>query len=443
MSTVAIFVSKGSILAGSAAMSSAFLAMGIGVGVAFYLHYRHEIKAEERQRLTREVENSCYRLRSRIDSLPQVLQDSYADELNQLRQLEDSVKTAIADDDLCTIPAAIAALQRGYADLRQRIVPALLALEEPAKVAQGTAMSFSDQIRQREQVAGIEEEMAPEISAPDRKERRRIRIAEDALRYHLLVAHYDAAAAELLAPLLEELKEGTSEQRCGMIRDTMRLKYGRLKEAAAATIIHREILSPLPDQIRHLPGGGAIADELDLLVNSLNISAEEYQEGVRKAHDLLFRHYEEMALLGRVQETLQQLGYATVQGVEGITEEGLLAGEVFFVETPFEGYRIMLRLSAQGELLTRLVRLVASESEKQSHSSYQRQKDMDVARRWCGDYDRFLAALGEKGVACSVNLRKSAEEEEVLCIVDASVQRRTASTAKSDISNASTASADK
>jgi hypothetical protein len=475
MSTVAIFVTKGTIFAGSAAMSSACLAMGIGVGAAFYLHYRHAIRHEERQRLSRELENACYRVRQRIESLPEALQTKFADDLENLLQLENAVKTAISADELCAIPAAIAALHELYTELRRRIEPALIALQEPSAEALDAAIGLRSQldnhiglaqlaplaaelqaildncapaemleairsleqragllILQLQQQPGVAEEAPPVVAAPDSRERRCAFLANEAKRFQLLIARHDASAAKELIPFVEELTQGADEQRHKLVRDMIRLKYGALKEAVANTTIYREILESLPGQVRNIPGGGEIATDIERLLGQSSITTEEYNEGVRQAHDFLFRRYEEQALLGRVRDTLEQLGYATVPGVDGITEEGLLAGEVFFVETPWEGYRVMLRLSAQGELLTRLVHLVANEEEKQNRSSYQRQKDLEVAKRWCGDYDRFMAELGEQGVSCSVNLRKAPEEEEILCIIDASVKHKQKYAATSD-----------
>lgn len=468
MSTVAIFVTKGTIFAGSAAMSSAFLAMGIGVGAAFYLHYQHEIREQERQRLTRDLENACYRVRQRLESLPTGLQVQFSSELDRLQQFENAAKTAIADDDLCAIPSAITALHEQYAELRRRIEPLLISMHEPSADALDAAHSLKlrleafpdlvqllplrmtlqriltevapdatmeqaiNDLRQRTEEllrkelhnSGTSEEPPPVVSAPDSRERRRTSLQNEAYRFHLLLGRLNAGAAEELEPLVAELGNGSDDQRFEMIRDTIRLKYGAVKDAVATTVIRREALQALPDQVRDLPGGTELTSMLESLLNQPLISVEEYREAVRQTHDLLYKRHEEQALLGRVRDTLEQLGYVTLSGKDGITEEGLQAGEVFFVETPWEGYRVMLRLSPQGELLTRLVRLVATEEERQTITSYQRQKDVEVARRWCHDYDKLIAGMEQQGVTCTVNLRKAPEEEEVLCMVDAAAAPR-------------------
>ena len=463
MSTVAIFATKGTIFASSAAMSSAFLAMGIGVGAAFYLHYRHELREEQRQRLTRDLENACYRIRQRIESLPNELQGQFETELKQLQQFQDVATTAIAKDDLCAIPLAITTLHEQYAALRRRVEPLLIALQEPSAAALDAASHLQqrldafmdlasllplraalhtivqesdpgsmeqaiDELRSRaealiadeQQKAEGFEEPAPLVQAPDSRERRRRTLLDEARRFHLLLARLDVAAADACLPLLAEVTASTDDQRLALVRDSICLKYGETREATATSAIHREVLQPLPDQVRQLPGGTELATMLELLLEQPLISVEEYREAVRQAHDLLYRCHEEQALLARVQDTLEQLGYATLAGKDGVTEQGLLAGEVFFVETPWEGYRVMLRLSPQGELLTRLVRLVATEEERKTVGAYQKQKDLEVAKRWCHDYDKLIAVMEQQGITCAVNLRKAPEEEEVLCLVDAS-----------------------
>jgi len=462
MSTVAIVVTKGTIFAGSAAMSSACLAMGIGVGAAFYLQYRHELREEQRQRLTRDLDNACYRIRQRIESLPDELQGQFNTELAQLQQLQDAATTAIAQDDLCAVPLAISSLHGQYAALRRRVEPLLITLQEPSAAALDAAShlqqyldTFADlasllplraalqkilqdadpadleqaiaELRNRadaliageQQKAGGVEEPAPLVQAPDSRERRRNALRDEARRFYLLLARLDAAVAAPFLPLLAEVADSVDEQRLALVRDSIRLTYGEVKEATAASVMHREALQTLPEQVRQLPGGTELATLLESLLEQPLISAEEYRGAVQQAHDLLYRYHEEQALLARVQDTLEQLGYATLAGKDGITEAGLLAGEVFFVETPWEGYRVMLRLSPQGELLTRLVRLVATEDERKTVSTYQKQKDLEVARRWCHDYDKLIAGMELQGITCAVNLRKAPEEEEVLYLVDA------------------------
>ncbi len=473
MSTVAIFVTKGTIFAGSAAMSGAFLAMGVGVGAAFYLQYRHEVNEQERQRLTRELNNACYRVRHRIESLPLELHGQFKIELARLAELESSANAAIAKDDFCVIPAAIAALHEQYATLKNRIEHLVIATAEPSQAVLDSALelsrrldAFTDKplliplrnelgrilkesatdrleqdinviakraeliISQNQDPTEHAEEPPPAVCAPDSRERRRSALLADARRYHLLIARLDSSAADELLPLLEEAAAGADDQRLSMLRDSICLKYGAVKDAAALTAIHTEVLQSLPDQVRNLPGGPEVADMLEALLKQPAIGLEEFREGLRKSHDLLFKSHEEQALLARVRDTLETLGYATLSGVKGITEEGLQAGEVFFVDTPSEGYRVMLRLSPEGELLTRLVRMVASEDKRKNVSSYQRQKDLDVARRWCRDYDSLISGMEQQGVSCTVNLRKAPEEEEVLCIVDTSadIKRRSHST---------------
>jgi hypothetical protein len=138
----------------------------------------------------------------------------------------------------------------------------------------------------------------------------------------------------------------------------------------------------------------------------------------------------------RVERTLSEMGYDLLPesretgepSTEGFTdsdedkdenEDILRPEQVRYLESPYEGYRVMLKVDAKGGVTARLVRAVASEEEKNAPAADQEQKDREAGKKWCRDFDDFLEKMMGQDLPLDVSLRQEPEESQVLVVVDA------------------------
>lgn len=94
------------------------------------------------------------------------------------------------------------------------------------------------------------------------------------------------------------------------------------------------------------------------------------------------------------------------------------------LSTPFEGYRVRIKVNKNNTVVTRLIRVVGSVEEKTSVSEYQRQRDVETGKKWRHDLDKFYKTLQEEGLSINTIMQKNPEEEQLDIIVDKSVQKR-------------------
>ncbi|MCR5219718.1 MAG: hypothetical protein K6E31_01825 [bacterium] len=126
-------------------------------------------------------------------------------------------------------------------------------------------------------------------------------------------------------------------------------------------------------------------------------------------------------LAEKVERTLKQMGY-TLMDEEGRPVE-LKAGEARLLSTPYEGYRVRVKVGQDGAIATRLVRVVGSEEEKTSVSEYQKQADIEVGKKWCANLQQIHEKLAEEGLPVRDIFRKEPGEEPLDIIVDASIRK--------------------
>jgi hypothetical protein len=118
---------------------------------------------------------------------------------------------------------------------------------------------------------------------------------------------------------------------------------------------------------------------------------------------------------GKVKEALEELGYEILEDVDGAGGADTLApGEVRYLESPYDGYRVMAKVDAGGSLTTRLVRV----AEDDEHASDRDAGDSAAGAKWCADFDRFLDKMRQAGLPMDVTLRKEPGEAEIMTIAD-------------------------
>ena len=238
------------------------------------------------------------------------------------------------------------------------------------------------------------------------------------------VAFFDEGEAEAIGPLLAEAREGAGGARLRMIRDQVRTTYGRLKERAVLTDLFKRDLRDFLPLVRRARGESAerLCARMEDLLEAPAITREEYNDVYRAVKAVMMDQLEaiEDAILAeKVGAVLGEIGYTLLD------EEGaeLTSGAMRTLAAPYDGYRVRVKVSGEGQIATRLVRVVGTEEEKAHVSEYQRQKDIEAGRKWCKDLDRFYGALAEQGLKMETVLRREPGEEELTVMVDPSVRR--------------------
>lgn len=260
------------------------------------------------------------------------------------------------------------------------------------------------------------------------------------------IAQMDSWEGEKLRPLLEGLAADTPfPERLDLLRRQVRAACSRLREREALTGLFREKLEELYTlvQAAQIPGrdfareAEALSRRCETLCGGKYIDREAFMSLYEDVCRFVFSQNEDIAdalLAQKVGDVLNELGYElltdetpdeTSKGAvppDGTSSEAELSAlapdRVQYLESPYEGYQVMIRAGNHGEVAVRLVRTVADEAEKNAAGAYQRQKDLEVGKKWCEDFDRFLEKMREQGVPFDLPVRQEPEESEVLVVVD-------------------------
>ncbi|MDR3230910.1 MAG: hypothetical protein LBT65_05680, partial [Synergistaceae bacterium] len=233
--------------------------------------------------------------------------------------------------------------------------------------------------------------------------------------------------------------------RLNLLRRQVRTLYARLRERTALTTLFREKLEELYAlvQAAQVPGkdfapeAAALARRCETLCGGEYIDRTPFMNLYEDICRFAFSRNEEIAdalFAQKVGDVLDELGYElltdameeeteTTDETSALQIPALLPDRVQYLESPYEGYRVMIRTGGQGEVSVRLVRVVADEKEKEAEGEYQRRKDVETGQKWCHDVDGFLDRMREEGLPLDVTLRREPEESEVLVVVDRKAAR--------------------
>jgi len=243
------------------------------------------------------------------------------------------------------------------------------------------------------------------------------------------IAMLDETEGEKLRNALDKLDADTKfPGRLENLREQLKTKWSTLRERAASTAYFRERLLELLDILREPKSAGSHeAAELERRCNALygnkfidrTIFMALYEDVVCFVEE----HAEEIAdhfFVKKVELTLAEMGYELLTDETGV-EESLASGQVRYLETPYDGYRVMLKAD-KGTLSTRLVRV--AETENEAVAPDQIQKDIEIGKKWCRDFDAFLAKMRDQDLPLDVTLRKEPEEVELMAVVDKNASAR-------------------
>ena len=243
------------------------------------------------------------------------------------------------------------------------------------------------------------------------------------------VAFFSEDEAERLKPLVLEAKQGANAQRLKLIRSQVKTTYGRLREQAILTDMFKRDFRDFLPPMRKARGTESLCVRMEDLLTAPVVSREEYND-IYKAVKGVFEEQMETitdALFAEmIEKKLTGMGYELMD--ENGNPAGLPPGEMRMLSTPYEGYRVRVKVNKNNTVATRLVRVVGSEEEKASVSEYQRQKDIETGKLWKQNIEEFYRTLGKEGLPMKIVFSKEPGEEPLDIIVDktAQTQRRTA-----------------
>ena len=289
------------------------------------------------------------------------------------------------------------------------------------EIAQANALSLDDLV---EQTVFIPE--PADRNAPEKDETKAgVELVADICDFGGRVAFFDEREAEQLKPLVLEAKQGTTMARLKLIRDQIKTTYGYLRERAVLTDMFKRDLRDFLPPMRKAQGTETLCQRMEDLLAAPNVSRDAYDEIYMSVKKVFLEQMETItdALLAeKVEGTLRQMGY-TLMDEEGRPVE-LKAGEARLLSTPYEGYRVRVKVGQDGAIATRLVRVVGSEEAKASVSEYQKQADIEVGKKWCANLKQIHEALAEEGLPVRDIFRKEPGEEPLDIIVDASMRKQ-------------------
>jgi len=240
------------------------------------------------------------------------------------------------------------------------------------------------------------------------------------------IARMDEVEGEKLRPTLEKLKPDTQfPARLTSLRSQLKTMWGTLRERAASTEFFREKLLSLLDLLQASKNAApsSKASELESRCKALyggkfidrSLFMALYEDVMR----LVWERAEEIAdqmFVQKVEQTLAEMGYELLYD-ESDAEASLSPGQVRYLETPYDGYRVMVKAN-EGTVSTRLVKVSETEAANETISPEQRQKDVEIGKKWCHDLDVFLERMRGEGLPLDVTLRKEPEEVELITVVD-------------------------
>ena len=270
------------------------------------------------------------------------------------------------------------------------------------------------------------------VDKAEKEAAEKISLLQDISDFGGRVAFFSEYEAEKLKSLITEAKNDTGISRLRLIRTQVKTTYNRLREQAVLTDTFKQSLNDFLPSIRRARNTEYLCNRIEDLLRADVISRDDYDE-VYKAVKIVLSEQsetiEDAFFAEKIASTLNEMGYNLID--ENGNPAELPPNTMRMIETPYDGYRVRVKVGRDNSVVTRLVRVVGSEEEKSAISEYQRQKDIETGKKWCKDLKKFYKALEDDGLQMKDVMRKEPGEEALDVIIDKSVQKtRRTSTAE-------------
>jgi hypothetical protein len=270
-------------------------------------------------------------------------------------------------------------------------------------------------------------------STPSEEMERRRRLVQEIRDWAGRIAEIDQAEGEKLRPMLEKLSADTRfPNRLAQLSRGTKRTWATLRERAAASAFFNETLTEMINGIMSSPAaasdeGASLILRCDTLQNTGKLIARPdfmalYEDIARFVHARA-KDIADSFLTEKLERTLAEMGYELVadelpgdaETPESEENRAVPPGEVCYLESPYEGYRVMLKADSDS-VTTRLVR-TADDAEDD-------QRDAEVGKKWCADFDKFLARMKDQGIPIETTVRREPGEAEVMRVPGAKGSKR-------------------
>jgi hypothetical protein len=208
------------------------------------------------------------------------------------------------------------------------------------------------------------------------------------------------------------------------LRKQIKTLWGTVREREASTSFFRNTLAELKNDLSNAgksfetPEGLKLMQRCDAMCGARHIERTDfmdlYEDLARYAADRE-KDIADALFAGKVRESLEELGYEVLEDIGGASgTDTFVPGEVRYLESPYDGYRVMAKVEKGGTLAARLVRV----GENGGQTGGSEASDIAVGKKWCADFDRFLEKMRQAGLSMDVTLRKEPGEAEIMTIAD-------------------------
>jgi hypothetical protein len=239
------------------------------------------------------------------------------------------------------------------------------------------------------------------------------------------IADLDDVEGERAAEIVGTLSAETRfPDRLRAIKRQLRTTLAAVMDRAALSAYFRETLAALREELERARGlvksdeASRLISRCDAMRGGKYIDRPDFMalyEAIMKFAAAKGGEIADSLLAARVKEALSEMGYDLVEDEAAeVAEAAMEPGRVNYLETPYDGYRVMAKVGG-GELSARLVRVTdADEPETAETAENQAALDREAGQKWCGDFDEFLARMRDAGLPIDVSLRREPDEAEVI-----------------------------
>jgi predicted nucleic acid-binding Zn-ribbon protein len=244
------------------------------------------------------------------------------------------------------------------------------------------------------------------------------------------ISGIDETEGERVSEALKGLSPATKfPGRIASLHRQFRAEWGALRERASSTSFFRDTLTELkldlsgPGAATGSEAGKKLLARCDTICGGKYIERADFMKLYEDIAKFVSENAESIAdsiFAGKVERALAELGYEILPDEHAETRaaaEALAPGSVRYLESPYEGYRVMVKTDKRGTVATRLVRAEGEGAENRSGPD-QEAADREAGKKWCRDFDGFLEKMSEIGLPLDVSVRKEPGEAEVLAVTD-------------------------
>ena len=239
-----------------------------------------------------------------------------------------------------------------------------------------------------------EENIKKEIEEQERIEKIQ-KLKQEAEKFYQKLSQLSKSEAEKIQNNIEEVKESQDQIRISYITKDIKIRYAKLKRQ----YIESEALKEdIKNHYLDFPNA-EVQKQIEEFLNKELVTKDEYNQLIEHINEAILKEEEanlleekKAKMIYLIHENLKKLGYSVI---DEATMEKLQKGEVVEIQTPFgEDYSVRLKVE-KDSLAMRFIRYVDNESQL---STYEKEKDVSVAKKWCNTYDNIIKHLKDNGI---------------------------------------------